>query len=86
MIRNMRLWLPKSVTLVATGLMLVLFALGSQHSIAKTGGSKSFEFYEDALRLFGSKDYRGAIIQLKNALQQDHRNLSARVLLGRRKN
>mgnify|MGYP003671300240 CR=1 FL=1 len=50
---------------------------------AKTANDRSYEYYEDALRLFGTKDYRGALIQLKNALQQDHRNLSARVLLGK---
>ena len=49
---------------------------------AKTANDRSYEFYEDAVRLFAKKDYRAAIIQLKNSLQQDSRNLAARVLLG----
>ena len=75
--------LSSYIRFIAASLVLVVITTGSNHGIAKTGGTKSFEFYEDALRLFASKDYRGAIIQLKNALQQDHRNLSARVLLGK---
>ncbi len=51
----MRTWLPKYITFVATCLVLFIFAMASQHGLAKTGGSKSFEFYEDALRLFGSE-------------------------------
>ncbi len=51
-------------------------------SAAKTANDRSYEFYEDAVRLFAKKDYRAAIIQLKNSLQQDSRNLAARVLLG----
>ncbi len=50
---------------------------------AKSANQKSYEFYEDALRLFNTKDYRAAIIQLRNALQQDQKNLAARVLLGK---
>lgn len=75
--------LSNYILFVATSLLLAVIAFGPTQAISKTGGTKSFEFYEDALRLFSSKDYRGAIIQLKNALQQDHRNLSARVLLGK---
>ena len=64
------------------GLAVAILSGPANPGFAKSSGSKSFEYYEDALRLFNNKDYRGAIIQLKNALQQDHRNLSARVLLG----
>jgi len=41
------------------------------------------QFYEDALMRFGEGDYRGSIVQLKNALQQDTRHLPSRILLGR---
>ncbi|NKB21853.1 MAG: PEP-CTERM system TPR-repeat protein PrsT [Alphaproteobacteria bacterium] len=75
--------LSRIPSFLAIFLAFALVTSGLSQSLAKTGGTKSFEFYEDALRLFASKDYRGAIIQLKNALQQDHRNLSARVLLGK---
>jgi cellulose synthase operon protein C len=40
-------------------------------------------FYEDALSRFEKKDMPGAIIQLKNALKIDNKNLSVQVLLGR---
>jgi len=41
------------------------------------------DYYEDALNRFDKGDYRGAIIQLKNALQKNPDDLSARLLLGR---
>ena len=40
-------------------------------------------FYEDALERFNQADYDGAIIQLKNVLQKERNNLSARILLGK---
>ncbi len=44
---------------------------------------KASEFYEDALVRMDRNDTKGAIIQLKNALQQDGKNLPALVLLGK---
>ncbi|MDB5888745.1 MAG: repeat:Tetratricopeptide 4, partial [Rhodocyclales bacterium] len=41
------------------------------------------KFYEDGLARFKKNDVDGAIIQLKNALQQDNRLLAAHVLLGK---
>ncbi|MDY0011562.1 MAG: PEP-CTERM system TPR-repeat protein PrsT [Rhodocyclaceae bacterium] len=40
-------------------------------------------FYEDGLDRFQHQDFSGAIVQLKNALQQDSRMLAAKLLLGR---
>jgi putative PEP-CTERM system TPR-repeat lipoprotein len=44
---------------------------------------KAATFYEDALRRFERRDMPGAIVQLKNALQQDNRMLAAHLLIGR---
>ncbi len=46
-------------------------------------GNKGSQFYEDALQRFEKKDYAGAIVQLKNVLKGDNKNLSAQVLLGK---
>ncbi len=57
-----------------------LLALGA--SAAQADSAKAARFYEDALKRFERHDVDGAVIQLKNALQQDARMLSAHVLLG----
>ncbi|MDB5800027.1 MAG: repeat:Tetratricopeptide 4 [Rhodocyclales bacterium] len=44
---------------------------------------RAAKFYEDGLTRFKKNDVDGAIIQLKNALQQDNRLLAAHVLLGK---
>lgn len=44
---------------------------------------KASRYYEDALARFEKNDFDGAIIQLKNALQQEPKMLAAHVLLGR---
>lgn len=45
--------------------------------------ARSAEFYENARALFDKGAVRAAVIQLRNALQRNSRNLSARLLLGR---
>jgi putative PEP-CTERM system TPR-repeat lipoprotein len=45
--------------------------------------SKASKFYEDALVRYEKKDFDGAVIQLKNALQIDKNMLPVQVLLGR---
>jgi putative PEP-CTERM system TPR-repeat lipoprotein len=45
--------------------------------------AKAGQFFEDALGRFERGDAAGAVVQLKNALQQDSRLLQAHVLLGR---
>lgn len=40
-------------------------------------------FYEDALQRFDKRDYKGAIIQLKNALERDRSLLPVQLLMGR---
>ncbi len=44
---------------------------------------KTSRFFEDALVRFEKKDYAGAVVQLKNVLRADNRNLAAQVLLGK---
>jgi putative PEP-CTERM system TPR-repeat lipoprotein len=74
--------------MTAKSLISALFALmivtaASNNAFASTAKERSYEFYESAISLFNKRDFRAALIQLKNALQQDPRNLSARVLLGK---
>lgn len=45
--------------------------------------SKAGRFYEDALQRFEKKDIPGTIIQLKNALQADKRQLAVHLLLAK---
>lgn len=58
-------------------LALMIAVLG----LSPPAGAQSL--YEDALARFKAEDYRGAMIQLKNTLQREPDNLSARILLGR---
>lgn len=44
---------------------------------------QAFRFYDDALSRYEKRDLGGAIVQLKNALQQDPNLLAAHVLLGK---
>lgn len=44
---------------------------------------KASHYYEDALKRFDSQDAAGAVLQLKNAIQQDRTMLAAQVLLGK---
>jgi len=50
---------------------------------ASADAETSAKFYESARDWLEKGDFRAAVIQLRNALQQDPDNLSARVLLGR---
>ncbi len=66
--------------------VMVLFVLlvSFSNSIqAANKNEQASKYYEDALVRTEKKDFAGAIIQLKNALQQDPNMLAAHVLLGR---
>lgn len=64
--------------LVRYGMACMLSSsLLSLQATAQQGG----DYYEDALRRFDAKDVQGAIVQLKNALQQNPKLLPAQVLL-----
>ena len=55
-------------------------ALGSAQ--ANTTDNKPSKFYEDALVRYNDKDYKGALLQLRNELEVNPDNLPARVLAG----
>lgn len=63
--------------------LVLAAALAMSSGTAWAQGSQSSRFYEDALSRYEQKDYKGAIVQLKNALKVDARNISVQVLLGR---
>jgi cellulose synthase operon protein C len=44
---------------------------------------KASQFYEDALQRFEKKDYPGAIVQLRNSLKLDSKQLAVHMLLGK---
>ncbi len=64
-------------------LALLLSTLAPHPAWAADRAEKASDYYEDALVRMQNKDTRGAIVQLKNALQQDSKMLPALVLLGR---
>lgn len=61
--------------LACAGLILV----GSAHATP----DKAARYYENALDRFEKNDVSGAVIQLKNVLQEDPRMLAAHLLLGK---
>lgn len=67
-------------TRLRQGLAVVAFAV-SLPVLADAG--KAAAYYEDGLARFEKGDTAGAVIQLKNAIQQNQKMLSAHVLLGR---
>jgi cellulose synthase operon protein C len=62
---------------------LVAALLSASVCVALAADPKSAQYYEDALARFEKKDYPGSIVQLKNVLRTDAKNLSAQVLLGK---
>ena len=68
-------------SLFCAALLAVLLAGSPQTSTAALKDDARADFYQRALELIDKKDYPGAVILLKNALQVDARDLSARVEL-----
>jgi putative PEP-CTERM system TPR-repeat lipoprotein len=66
--------------------LIALLAVGSNALVAPVHAAdratRASEFYEDALARMQKGDANGAVVQLKNALQQDNKMLPALVLLG----
>ncbi len=63
-------------------LIAALLSLGWGPSFAGDAASAA-RYFEDGLAHFNEGDHAGAVIQLKNALQQDGKMLAAQVLLAR---
>lgn len=64
----------------AAGLALLISAAWTAHAAPDP---KAARFYEDALARYEKKDYKGSVIQLKNALQIEKESLQVQLLLGR---
>jgi tetratricopeptide (TPR) repeat protein len=71
--------LPRAIPLAAA-LALAAGLIGPPPALANVPAGK---LYEDALSRYERQDVSGAIVQLKNALQQDPKLLAAYVLLGK---
>lgn len=66
----------------AVKIFLIVVFLSAGPASAVTETELSNEFVADARKFIEEGDTRGAIVELKNALQSDPSNLSARLLLG----
>ena len=73
-----RRWGRLAGGVLVAGLMAVSLPAHAARDIAR-----SSNYYENALQLLEKDEFQGAIIELKNALQQDSENVAARILLGR---
>jgi cellulose synthase operon protein C len=82
-IRHPRAQRLLSAVAVAAAFLLPVLAPHAAQAQTVTPAARASQFYEDALQRFEKKDYAGAVVQLKNVLRLDARNLSAQVLLGR---
>ncbi|MBK9675435.1 MAG: PEP-CTERM system TPR-repeat protein PrsT [Betaproteobacteria bacterium] len=65
------------------GLFVAALASALVAAPAAATPERAAGFYEDALKRYEGADTAGAIIQLKNALQQDNKMLAAHLLLGK---
>jgi cellulose synthase operon protein C len=69
----------------ALAAIILVYSLTSNIAPAATTTQiqQDTDVFDDAVSRFESGDYVGALIQLKNVLQQDPKNLPARILIGR---
>lgn len=63
--------------------LALAIAVASPLTAAWAIDAKASQYYEDALQRFEKKDYAGSIIQLKNALKIDNKQLAVQMLLGK---
>ena len=62
---------------------LAIVLAGCLAAPVQASPDKAASYYEDALRRYEKDDVPGAVIQLKNAIQQDQKMLAAHLLLGK---
>ncbi len=63
--------------------LLASLLLSGAAACVHAADPKASQYYEDALQRYEKKDYPGAVVQLKNVIRLDKKNLSAQVLLGK---
>lgn len=68
---------------IAVMLTAALLTVAITPAAASITTRETASYYEDALIRFNKLDYAGAVIQLRNVLQQEPGNLAARILLGK---
>ncbi len=70
---------------LATLSLAILSALAMPPAQAQGTGTaaRASQFYEDGLQRFEKKDYAGAVIQLKNSLKLNNKQIAVHALLGR---
>jgi putative PEP-CTERM system TPR-repeat lipoprotein len=73
----------KTVASLSLSALVLMAVMQAPVLAAEDRAEKASGYYEDALVRMQRDDAKGAIVQLKNALQQDSKMLPALVLLGR---
>ena len=64
-------------------LVVTLCALALPALAQPAGPARGAKYYEDALLRYERNDLAGAAVQLRNAIQNDRKNIAAQLLLGR---
>lgn len=82
-IRHPRAQRLLSAAAVAAAFLLPVLVPHAARAQAVTPAARASQFYEDALQRFEKRDFAGAVVQLRNVLRLDPKNLSAQVLFGR---
>lgn len=73
----------RTLVLALCALALPVLAVPAPVPTQSPGSTKAAKFYEDALQRYERHDLAGAAVQLRNAIQNDRKNIAAQLLLGR---
>jgi len=69
--------------MIYRNLIIFILSLHAFCSLPVFAAQTANDYYEDAVIRFNQKDYKGAIIQLKNVLQQQADMIPAHLLMGK---